>query len=189
MTVQTKVNRSNMEKGCDEVDEPLPHKSRQCLSMTNPSGNSLKMLDKLDELSPNCLSMTNTGGTLDENKLDKVDEPSPHMAPQCLTMTNTGSGPTEKKKGSSFKPVCALVLTESSAADELPPGWIKEIITSKSGSKIRKDPYYTDPVSGYVFRSKLDALRYLETNDIRSCAIRPKKRKSSDLNLVKNEIP
>ncbi|KAL6547926.1 hypothetical protein OROHE_009631 [Orobanche hederae] len=189
-----------MEKGlgdsdtlCDEVDEPLPHMSQQCLSMTNPGGipeekkegNSFKMLDKVDEPSPNCLSITNTGGTLDENKLDKLDKPSPHMAPQCLTMTNTGSGPTEKKKGSSFKPVS----TESSAADELPPGWIKEIITSKSGSKIRKDPYYTDPVSGYIFRSKLDALRYLETNDIRSCAIRPKKRKSSDLNLVKNEIP
>ncbi|GFZ16484.1 nucleic acid-binding, OB-fold-like protein [Actinidia rufa] len=36
--------------------------------------------------------------------------------------------------------------------------------------------YYTDPVSGYVFRSQKDALRYLESGDINRCALKPKKR-------------
>lgn len=36
--------------------------------------------------------------------------------------------------------------------------------------------YYTDPVSGYVFLSQKDALRYLKSGDIRMCAMRPKKR-------------
>lgn len=50
--------------------------------------------------------------------------------------------------------------------------------------------FYTDPVSGYAFRSRLDALRYLKTNDIGSCAIKPKKRDElGDLELIKNEIP
>ncbi|XP_052211494.1 uncharacterized protein LOC127814199 isoform X3 [Diospyros lotus] len=59
---------------------------------------------------------------------------------------------------------------------ELPAGWIKEIKTEKKGNGIRKDPYYTDPVSGYVFRSMKDALRYVETGDISTCANKPKKR-------------
>lgn len=36
--------------------------------------------------------------------------------------------------------------------------------------------YYTDPASGYVFRSQRDALRYLETGETSVCAIKPKKR-------------
>ncbi|KAK4400746.1 hypothetical protein Sango_1180700 [Sesamum angolense] len=115
--------------------------------------------------------------------LDEVDEPSPDMSQQGISMTNTGHIPEKKKKSNSFE----TVAVESSAADDLPPGWIKEIITSKSGNKIRKDPYYTDPVS-YVFRSKLDALRYLKTNDIGSCACRPKKRELDDLKLIKNKV-
>ncbi|GMQ05315.1 hypothetical protein CsSME_00050392 [Camellia sinensis var. sinensis] len=58
----------------------------------------------------------------------------------------------------------------------LPPGWIKEIRIQKKANKTRRDPYYTDPASGYVFRSQKDALRYLETGDISSCATKPTKR-------------
>jgi len=36
--------------------------------------------------------------------------------------------------------------------------------------------YYMDPVLGYVFRSKKDVMRYLQTGDIRSCAVKPTKR-------------
>ncbi|KZV18363.1 hypothetical protein F511_30842 [Dorcoceras hygrometricum] len=80
----------------------------------------------------------------------------------------------------------STVVTETTSADGLPSGWIKEIKTIQSGDKIRKDPYYTDPVSGYVFRSKKDVFRFLKTNDIRSCAITPKKRETVDLKLIKN---
>lgn len=34
--------------------------------------------------------------------------------------------------------------------------------------------YYTDPVTGYIFRSKLDALRFLDHGDVNLCAMRPK---------------
>jgi len=40
--------------------------------------------------------------------------------------------------------------------------------------------FYIDPASGYVFRSKKDVLRYLESGDIRSCAFRPSRRQIQD---------
>ncbi|XP_011072316.1 uncharacterized protein LOC105157598 isoform X2 [Sesamum indicum] len=150
-------------------------------------------LDNVDEpvqnVSPQGISMTSTDHIPEKNngsfkRLDNVDEPSPDMFREGISMTNTDHVPEKKKKSNSFE----TVAVESSAADDLPPGWIKEIITSKSGNRIRKDPYYTDPVSGYVFRSKMDALRYLKTNDIGSCACRPKKRELEDLKLIKNKV-
>ncbi|KAG8382270.1 hypothetical protein BUALT_Bualt05G0059300 [Buddleja alternifolia] len=107
-----------------------------------------------------------------QNKLDNVDEPLPDMSLQ-LSMTSAGSEPEKKRKMALSS---RFVASVSTPADGLPPGWIKEIITSKSGSKIRRDPFYTDPVSGHVFRSKPDALRFLKTGDIRYCASRPKTR-------------
>lgn len=75
----------------------------------------------------------------------------------------------------------------TSPAEGLPPGWIKEVRSRICGTHIRKDPYYTDPVSGYVFRSKLDALRYLETGDITLCAMRPKKRDADGNEVTIND--
>ncbi|KAK4422647.1 Methyl-CpG-binding domain-containing protein 13 [Sesamum alatum] len=156
--------------------------------------NKVHTLDNVDEpvrdVSPQGICMTSTGHIPEKKKkgsiktLDNVDEPSPDMSQQGISKTNTGHVPEKKKKSNSFE----TVAIESSAADDLPPGWIKEIVTSKSGKKIRKDPYYTDPISGYVFRSKLDALRYLKTNDIASCACRPKKRELDDLEMIKNKV-
>jgi len=40
--------------------------------------------------------------------------------------------------------------------------------------------FYIDPVSGYVFRSKKDVLRYLESGDVRSCAFKPSRRQIQD---------
>ncbi|GFS32425.1 hypothetical protein Acr_00g0022720 [Actinidia rufa] len=68
------------------------------------------------------------------------------------------------------------VVVERVTPVGLPPGWIKEIRIQMKENGTRKDPYYTDPVSGYVFGSQKDALRYLETGDIRSCSIKPRKR-------------
>ncbi|KAI3765222.1 hypothetical protein L2E82_15250 [Cichorium intybus] len=42
--------------------------------------------------------------------------------------------------------------------------------------------YYLDPLSGYVFFSKLDALRYLDSGDIKKCAMRPLRRDTSQEN-------
>ncbi|KAK2973082.1 hypothetical protein RJ640_023012 [Escallonia rubra] len=53
----------------------------------------------------------------------------------------------------------------NSEAEGLPPGWIKEMRIKKKGRKTRKDPYYTDPINGYVFRSLKDADRFIKTGD------------------------
>ncbi|XP_073028115.1 uncharacterized protein [Primulina eburnea] len=119
--------------------------------------------------------------------VDSVGETfsKPQAPLQFKSVTNDGFISEQNKD----KPSIAAVAAESSSTEGLPPGWIKEIRTSKSGNKIRKDPYYTDPASGYVFRSKKDVFRFLKTNDIRSCAIRPKKRETEDLKLIKNINP
>ncbi|XP_024996196.1 uncharacterized protein LOC112529248 isoform X2 [Cynara cardunculus var. scolymus] len=81
-----------------------------------------------------------------------------------------------KKKKKNVQNSTFKEFVTASPADGLPPGWIKEIRTRKYSTHERKDPYYTDPESGFIFRSKLDALRYLETGDINLCAIRPRKK-------------
>ncbi|XP_073028116.1 uncharacterized protein [Primulina eburnea] len=125
-----------------------------------------------------------------ENKISLNSADEPQMKPEVSVQNKPNidaSDITEPKKEimhSSY-----AVVTETASADGLPPGWIKEIKTIQFGDKIRKDPYYTDPASGYVFRSKKDVFRFLKTNDIRSCAIRPKKRETEDLKLIKNINP
>lgn len=39
---------------------------------------------------------------------------------------------------------------------------------------------YIDPASGYVFHSKKDVLRYLESGDIDKCAMKPSRRQNQD---------
>ncbi|XP_044506194.1 methyl-CpG-binding domain-containing protein 13-like isoform X3 [Mangifera indica] len=51
---------------------------------------------------------------------------------------------------------------------------MKEIRITKSANKVRRDPVYIDPVSGYFFRSMRDASRYLETGEIGRLAYKPK---------------
>ncbi|XP_016567388.2 uncharacterized protein LOC107865699 [Capsicum annuum] len=65
-------------------------------------------------------------------------------------------------------------LSREASMDELPPGWTMEFRMRKNARG--KDPYYMNPMHEYVFRSKKDVMRYLQTGDIRSCAVRPTKR-------------
>ncbi|KAF5938633.1 hypothetical protein HYC85_022892 [Camellia sinensis] len=76
-------------------------------------------------------------------------------------------GPVNNRSNSDSSSDIQVVI-ERVAPDGLPPGWIKEIKIEKKGNGIRKDSYYTDPVSGYAFLSVKDALRYLETGDLNS---------------------
>ncbi|PPD68772.1 hypothetical protein GOBAR_DD34344 [Gossypium barbadense] len=75
------------------------------------------------------------------------------------------------------------VVIEKSTVDDLPAGWIKEIKIQRNANGVRKDPYYTDPVSGYVFRSKKAVLHYLETGEIARSAFLPPK-SNDDQNLT-----
>ncbi|XP_073132981.1 uncharacterized protein [Henckelia pumila] len=122
-----------------------------------------------------------------QSQLEVEDEPSLkfEISPQKMPIASSGCNSERKNKGKhSFK----LVARESESADGIPPGWIIEIRTSKSGNKIRNDRYYIDPNSGYIFSSKKDVMRYLENRDISNCATRPKKMESDELQLIKNEI-
>ncbi|XP_019423586.1 PREDICTED: methyl-CpG-binding domain-containing protein 13-like isoform X3 [Lupinus angustifolius] len=91
---------------------------------------------------------------------------------------NNCTSKKEKKCTTTHPP--SNVVVEKSNVEDLPPGWIKEVKERKVGNGIKKDPFYTDPVSGYVFRSKKDVLRYLESGDIRTCAFRPSRRQIQD---------
>ncbi|XP_041002831.1 uncharacterized protein LOC121248431 isoform X1 [Juglans microcarpa x Juglans regia] len=75
------------------------------------------------------------------------------------------------------------VVVEKAIAEGLPPGWIKEVRVTKKGHKIRKDPLYTDPISGYVFRSMKDVSRYLETGELGRLAFKPKDKVSIGVEL------
>ncbi|KAL6660451.1 hypothetical protein ACP70R_001997 [Stipagrostis hirtigluma subsp. patula] len=59
--------------------------------------------------------------------------------------------------------------------DNLPDGWVKETIFRKCNDGIRKDPYYTDPVSHHVFRTLKSVLSYLQTGEISKHAYMPRK--------------
>lgn len=104
--------------------------------------------------------------------------PKPKVSPNKKPMKVKRHISKKKKAGIGKQPAKVVsnaeVQTESAGADGLPPGWIREFRFRKCG--IKKDPYYIDPVSGFEFRSKRDAMRYLETGDIRKCIIKPTKR-------------
>lgn len=73
--------------------------------------------------------------------------------------------------------------------DGLPHGWYKEIRFKRNQCRIRKDPYYADPVSGYVFRTLKDVQRYIETGEISKYAFRPGKRSLYDIYSLEGEHP
>ncbi|OMO86042.1 Methyl-CpG DNA binding protein [Corchorus capsularis] len=90
---------------------------------------------------------------------------------------------TEDKEKGSAKGSPNNVTVEKVAAEGLPPGWIKETKITKKGNKVRRDAFYNDPASGYVFRSMKDALRYVETGEPGRLAFKPKDKSDNDEDL------
>ncbi|KAK6926262.1 Methyl-CpG DNA binding [Dillenia turbinata] len=70
----------------------------------------------------------------------------------------------------------------------LPPGWIKEVKVTKYSDMIRRDPYYTDPVSGWVFRSLKSAFHFLKTGEVGKLAFKSKDGSSSSLAVTDDKI-
>ncbi|KAK1430594.1 hypothetical protein QVD17_13452 [Tagetes erecta] len=100
---------------------------------------------------------------------------APNSSPNSTPADGKRPKRSAKKKGSSNSENTDFQeIITTSAADGLPEGWVKETRTRLYATHKRSDPFYTDPVTGYIFRSKLDALRFLETGDVNLCAIRPK---------------
>lgn len=79
------------------------------------------------------------------------------------------------------------VVIEHYKDEDLPPGWIKEIKIKEKADGIRKDPFYIDPKSGYIFRSKKDVFRYLETGEISRHAFKPKDGGDDDQELINDK--
>ncbi|XP_022764892.1 methyl-CpG-binding domain-containing protein 13-like isoform X2 [Durio zibethinus] len=102
-------------------------------------------------------------------------------------LDNCGSKTEEKEKGSG-KQSSKNITVEKAAAEGLPPGWTKEVRITKRANRVRKDPFYTDPVSGYVFRSMKDALRYVETGELGRLAFKPKDKGSNDEDFEDDNI-
>ncbi|KAL8196232.1 hypothetical protein R6Q57_025232 [Mikania cordata] len=103
------------------------------------------------------------------NSVKRKQDSSANPTPTNATSPRRSRKRKENSQNSDYQEVIT-----TSAADGLPPGWIKEIRTKIYATHKRNDPFYTDPVSGYIFRSKVDAKRFLETGDVNLCAIRPK---------------
>ncbi|MBA0861745.1 hypothetical protein Goshw_000419 [Gossypium schwendimanii] len=95
---------------------------------------------------------------------------------------------TEEKEKVPSKQSSKNVTVEKAEAEGLPPGWTKEVKITKKGNKVRRDPFYTDPVSGYVFRSMKDALRYVETGKLGKLAFKPKENESNEEDLEEDDI-
>ncbi|KAM0034233.1 putative Methyl-CpG-binding domain-containing protein [Helianthus debilis subsp. tardiflorus] len=66
------------------------------------------------------------------------------------------------------------IVVDKDEAEELPPGWTKEVKLRKTGSATKIDRYYTDPVTGYIFHSLKDVQRYLKTGKLGRLATKPK---------------
>ncbi|XP_042381825.1 uncharacterized protein LOC121974714 [Zingiber officinale] len=61
---------------------------------------------------------------------------------------------------------------------QLPDGWIKEVKfrrNPESKKKFRQDPYYTDPQSGYVFRTCKDCFLFHEHGVLSRYAFKPRR--------------
>ncbi|GFY97340.1 hypothetical protein Acr_11g0016460 [Actinidia rufa] len=112
----------------------------------------------------------NLDGSIGGETSLKLDHPE-----KGKSLKPTSCGSKRKQTGSSKEPIEEMVVVRVTP-DGLPPGWIKEIKIQKKANGTRKDSYYTDPVSGYVFLSQKDALRFVETGDVNICSVKPKKR-------------
>ncbi|KAL8232559.1 hypothetical protein R6Q57_002337 [Mikania cordata] len=83
-----------------------------------------------------------------------------------------------------------IVVEKDETEELLPPGWRKEVKRRKtvSGSATKVDRYYTDPVTGYVFRSLKDAQRYIKTGELGRLAIKPKMMEKEEPSELKEQI-
>ncbi|KAF8008575.1 hypothetical protein BT93_K2291 [Corymbia citriodora subsp. variegata] len=127
-----------------------------------------------------------SSSTFKEEKMFSLDE----SAKEAHEDQTESASPSLKQKNKVRRQQPTVnVVVEKVVAEGLPEGWAKEIkVKRKNGSIIRRDPYYTDPVSGYVFRSMKDVRRYLETGDIGRLAYKPPDKDEIDTDLEDSKI-
>ncbi|KAL2614469.1 hypothetical protein AAZV13_08G010700 [Glycine max] len=169
-TVKDNSCTSKKGKKCSNMDSPndkscTSKKEKNCSNLDSPNDNSCTLKEK------NC-------GNMDSPNNNSF---TPEKEKNCCNMDSPiDNSCSSKKKNCSNMDSPTDVVVEKSTVEDLPPGWVKELKIRKNSKGIRKDPFYIDPASGYVFRSKKDVLRYLESGDIRSCAFKPSRRQVQD---------
>ncbi|CAK7337235.1 unnamed protein product [Dovyalis caffra] len=94
---------------------------------------------------------------------------------------------SEEKEGSNDRRSSNKVVIEKTIPEGLPPGWTKEIKVTKKGGRIRRDPFYIDPVSRFVFRSMKDARRYIESGVVGRLAFKRNDRDNNGVELKDDE--
>ncbi|XP_057511095.1 methyl-CpG-binding domain-containing protein 13-like isoform X2 [Actinidia eriantha] len=159
-----KPNVGELTRGETSLNQDGPQNFRtpvrtRCASKQNQIGSSKQSVEQ-----------PNMDGSIGGETSLKLDQPE-----NGKSLKPTSRASTRKQTGSSKEPIEEMVVVRVTP-DGLPPGWIKEIKIQKKANGTRKDSYYTDPVSGYVFLSQKDALRFVETGDVNICSVKPKKR-------------
>ncbi|KAG6688693.1 hypothetical protein I3842_11G137100 [Carya illinoinensis] len=104
---------------------------------------------------------------------------------QFLKTVKCGSWTFKKSKTDVDMP---LAVVEKQMVSDLPAGWTKEIKIRRNAYGIRRDPFYKDPENGYLFRSKKEALRYLETGEISRYTFKPKESCINNEELINSEF-
>lgn len=99
---------------------------------------------------------------------------SPKLKPVAQSTPSENEVSLEQGRGGNGDYLPGKVYFERVPADGLPPGWTKDVKIQNTCGKIRRDAFFTDPVSGYVFRSMKDTLRYIATGDPGRLAFKPK---------------
>ncbi|KAF3327886.1 Methyl-CpG-binding domain-containing protein 13 [Carex littledalei] len=103
-----------------------------------------------------------------------------------MNSSETKSTPRQTVKTQTVMSSAQVTYQAKLGSDGLPVDWIKEVKTRKKDSS-RKDVFYIDPKTGYAFFSLKDALRYVETGDILSCASRPQKRSMEEIRILSSQ--
>ncbi|XP_030463449.2 methyl-CpG-binding domain-containing protein 13 [Syzygium oleosum] len=127
-----------------------------------------------------------SSSTFEEEKIFSLEESAKEAHENKI---ESGSPNLRQKNKARRQQPTVNVVVEKVVAEGLPEGWTKEMkVKRKNGTVVRRDPYYTDPVSGYVFRSMKDVRRYLETGDIGRLAYKPLDKDEIDADLEDSKI-
>ncbi|CAI8619379.1 unnamed protein product [Vicia faba] len=174
----TKASNCSSKKKKGTTSKHTPSKEEEkCIDKHTPNKEEEKCIDK-HSLNKEKQKRTNNNQHSPSKEEEKcINMHSPSKEEEEHINMDTGS-----KDGEKFTSMHSPnnVAGEKSAEEDLPPGWIKEAKIRKNRNGIRKDWLYIDPESGYVFHSKKDVQRYLESGDIDKCAIKPSRRQNQD---------
>ncbi|KAL2527264.1 Methyl-CpG binding transcription regulator [Abeliophyllum distichum] len=121
-------------------------------------------------------------GKRDKYYIDPSNKRKFNSKPEVLRYLKNAGPVIKRAKSKKLKNVDASkhsavkIDIKKTVAENLPPGWIKEIRIKKNGRRTRSDPSYIDPVSGRHFRSMQEVFRYLEARDPGKVESKPKDR-------------